>query len=100
MCVCVCADSLVYGFGGYFHCVLYGKVEMSIVPHTHSPGMFSWFPLYIPIRHPMNVRAGEQIECHFWRRSEGRRMWYEWALSAPSQSAIHNVNGRSYCVGL
>ena len=28
------------------------------------------------------------------------QVWYEWALTEPSVSAIHNPNGRSYFVGL
>jgi hypothetical protein len=38
------------GFAGYFDSQLYGNVYLSIYPPTHSPGMFSWFPIYFPLR--------------------------------------------------
>ena len=28
------------------------------------------------------------------------QVWYEWALTAPEASPLHNPNGRSYYVGL
>ena len=28
------------------------------------------------------------------------QVWYEWALVQPQLSPIHNVNGRSYHIGL
>ena len=28
------------------------------------------------------------------------QVWYEWAMTAPSVTTIHNPNGRSYHVGL
>lgn len=43
-------DNVMHGFGGYFDCTLYGKEMISIVPSTHSPGMISWFPVFIPIK--------------------------------------------------
>ena len=43
-------DCTVHGFGGYFESVLYKDTMISIHPHTHSPGMFSWFPIFFPIR--------------------------------------------------
>lgn len=43
-------DNVMHGFGGYFDCTLYGKEMISILPSTHSPGMISWFPVFIPIK--------------------------------------------------
>lgn len=45
----VTEDNMVHGFGGYFDCALYGGEMLSILPSTHSPGMISWFPIFIPI---------------------------------------------------
>lgn len=28
------------------------------------------------------------------------QVWYEWSVTSPSSSPIHNTNGRSYWVGL
>jgi protein arginine N-methyltransferase 5 len=38
------------GFVGYFDSCLYKHVHISILPETFSTGMFSWFPIYFPIR--------------------------------------------------
>ena len=38
-------DALLHGFSGYFETVLYGDIKLSILPSTHSQGMFSWFPI-------------------------------------------------------
>lgn len=43
-------DNVMHGFGGYFDCTLYENEMISIVPSTHSPGMISWFPVFIPIK--------------------------------------------------
>lgn len=43
-------DNVMHGFGGYFDCLLYGEESISIVPSTHSAGMISWFPVFIPIK--------------------------------------------------
>jgi protein arginine N-methyltransferase 5 len=34
-------DSELHGFGGYFECVLYKDVNISINPATHSKGWYS-----------------------------------------------------------
>lgn len=43
-------DNVMHGFGGYFDCSLFGDEIISIVPSTHSPGMISWFPVFVPIK--------------------------------------------------
>lgn len=43
-------DCVLHGFSGYFSAVLYKDITLSIEPFTHTPGMFSWFPIYFPIR--------------------------------------------------
>lgn len=42
-------DCMLNGFVGYFDCVLYKDITLSIHPFTHTQGLISWFPLYIPI---------------------------------------------------
>jgi len=93
-------SSLIHGFSGYFDATLYGDVHCSILPRTHSPGMFSWFPIFFPLPDPVYVREGESVELHMWRVVDGNRMYYEWALTSPVATKIYNVNGRSYHVGL
>eukprot|EP00096_Caligus_rogercresseyi_P011740 TRINITY_DN4721_c0_g1_i1.p1 TRINITY_DN4721_c0_g1~~TRINITY_DN4721_c0_g1_i1.p1 ORF type:complete len:624 (+),score=187.06 TRINITY_DN4721_c0_g1_i1:30-1874(+) len=93
-------DSELHGFGGYFECVLYKDVNISILPSTHSKGMFSWFPIFFPLRSPVKLRKGDDVELHFWRINNGKNVWYEWCLSKPTPGPVHNPLGRSYTIGL
>merc|ERR1712228_914133 len=60
------ADSLVHGFAGYFDCDLYRGTRISIHPDRPSEGMFSWFPIYFPLREPVFLRRGQTIRSHWW----------------------------------
>ncbi|GBG23841.1 Protein arginine N-methyltransferase 5 [Hondaea fermentalgiana] len=88
-------SGMLHGFVGYFEAKLYKDVSISINPATFSEGMFSWFPIYIPIRVPQLVRRGETIRAAFWRHCNTSQVWYEWALDAPHPTPVHNVNGES-----
>jgi protein arginine N-methyltransferase 5 len=115
----------IHGFLGSFHSVLYespsdkssvGKIKqksrkrlsvISIAPKSFSVGMFSWFPLYFPLKQPLCVPEGGTVNCSVWRRSGGGRVWYEWCAEVVdnngniwSTSSIHNPGGRSYFVRL
>ncbi|XP_068027417.1 protein arginine N-methyltransferase 5 [Melanerpes formicivorus] len=93
-------NTALHGFAGYFETTLYGDITLSIRPETHSPGMFSWFPIFFPIKQPMAVRAGQEVSVSFWRCSSPKKVWYEWAVTSPACSALHNPTGRSYTIGL
>lgn len=94
-------DALVHGFAGYFDANLYKDVMISILPETHSPGMFSWFPLLFPIRVPITIAKGSTVSIDIWRRCTPKNVWYEWAYRCGGQvSPIHNPKGRSYTIGL
>lgn len=120
----------IHGFMGSFHSELYEapaaksrKAEsmrtseesgerssvISIAPHSFSVGMFSWFPLYFPLREPLRVPPGATVNCSIWRRSDEGRVWYEWCAEVVEEregseaclwgaSPIHNPGGRSYHV--
>ena len=103
------AAATLHGFSGYFDARLYsgpaGTVHCSIYPPTHTTGptgenMFSWFPIYFPLRYPVHVPAGQPVEAHMWRCVGPSKVWYEWAVTAPEVGPVHNANGRSYWVGL
>jgi len=94
------SDSILHGFGGYFECALYKDIHISILPATHSPGMFSWFPIMFPILEPMQLSKNENLKLHFWRCVSKTHVWYEWSISEPNTTPIHNPNGRSYQIGL
>lgn len=95
-----CGNSILHGFGGYFECTLYKNIMISILPATHNPGMFSWFPIFFPLREPIQVKKDEEILLHFWRLVSKKSVWYEWAVSSPVTAPVHNPNGRSYEIGL
>lgn len=73
--------------------------------------LVSWFPLFIPINHPLYswlfkiiiisyVSKGELIRFKIWRRTDQKRVWYEWAVIDPIVTSIHNVNGKAQWIGL
>lgn len=62
-------EATVHGLAGYFEAKLYGDIVISIVPQTFSQGMFSWFPIYFPIREPIYVPTGSVVEVHMWRNT-------------------------------
>lgn len=93
-------NTVLHGFAGYFETILHGDVTLSIKPDNHSPGMFSWFPILFPIKQPIPLKKGDTICVRFWRCNNGKKVWYEWAITSPSCSAIHNPTGRSYTIGL
>nr|CAG4649143.1 EOG090X028A [Scapholeberis mucronata] len=93
-------DSVLHGFAGYFETVLYKDVMLSINPATHSPGMFSWFPVLFPLQNPIHLKMGDELETHFWRCVNRTHVWYEWCVTKPFASSVHNPLGRSHNIGL
>lgn len=93
-------SSLIHGLAGYFDCCLYKDVMLSILPSTFTKEMMSWFPMYFPITSPITVRKNQKIEIEFWRKHDKNRVWYEWSISEPVQTHIHNPGGRTYNIGL
>jgi len=93
-------SGLVHGLAGYFDATLVDGVHISIHPTTHTSDMASWFPLFFPMRAPVYTRAGDTIEVRMWRCVSAAKVWYEWCLTEPSITPIHNPTGRSYYVGL
>lgn len=94
------SPSLAHTVRRYFECELYKDVGLSTHPPTHTPSMASWFPIYFPLKEPIYVPAGANVDAQMWRCSGAHKVWYEWSVSAPVASVIHNVCGRSYYVGL
>ncbi|XP_063951475.1 protein arginine N-methyltransferase 5-like [Lytechinus pictus] len=93
-------DAELHGFAGYFDTVLYGDIMLSTEPSTYSEGMFSWFPIFFPLKTPIHLRANSKVTVHFWRNVRSRSVWYEWSLTEPVATPIHNINGQSYTISL
>lgn len=91
--------AVCHGLAGYFAAHLYGSTVLSTEPATHTPGMFSWFPIYFPLRTPLYCPAGKPISVNMWRCVSSHKVWYEWAVAGAVQAPVHNVNGRSSYVG-
>jgi len=96
----ICMDSRLHGFAGYFECILYKDVMISINPQSHSRGMFSWFPIFFPLKNSVQLRKNDNVELHFWRLNDKKHVWYEWCIAQPIPLPIHNSNGRSSQIGL
>lgn len=101
----------IHGFLGTFHSTLYQSPlaekdasVISIAPSSFSVGMFSWFPLYFPLREPLTVPQDASIGLTMWRRNDagssmaasvgGGRVWYEWCaeVSAATVSGGEETN--------
>lgn len=98
----------MHGFSGYFTAELYQDVFYSILPAKHTPGMHSWFPMYFPIKTPLVVSKGQEVEIQIWRNNTQSKVWYEWAMAVyeprtrklVQRTHVHNSNGRGYSIGL
>ncbi|KAJ5077211.1 protein arginine n-methyltransferase 5 [Anaeramoeba ignava] len=88
----------LHGFAGYFKAFLYGNVTLSTNPSDKTIGMFSWFPIFFPLKTP--IKNSSFISTDFWRVGSSNRIWYEWTVSSPVSLPIHNPNGRSTWIGL
>ncbi|OAY67846.1 Protein arginine N-methyltransferase 5 [Ananas comosus] len=92
-------SALVHGFAGYFDATLYKDVHLGIEPSMATPNMFSWYLPFsihhhtiIPLVFPFSPQQVTSFMVY--------QVWYEWCVTSPSPSAIHNSSGRSYWVGL
>ena len=92
--------SVIHGIAGYFDTVLYGDVTLSIHPDTASKEMYSWFPIYLPLLDPVECDKGDKVTVHLWRKVSAECVRYEWCLSSPTMTKIHNPFHRSYQVNL
>ncbi|PLB47260.1 protein methyltransferase RmtC [Aspergillus steynii IBT 23096] len=82
-----------HGLAGYFETVLYRDVELSTNPVTmdhKSANMISWFPIYFPLKTPLNVPDNGEVVVTMYRQTDDRKVWYEWmvevfALEPPAE---------------
>ncbi len=49
---------------------------------------------------PVYVPKGGVIGVELWRNLNDHKAWYEWAVTSPVVSPVHNPLGRSYYIGL
>lgn len=78
-------QGVCHGLGGYFETVLYEGVELSTNPVTmeaKSKDMISWFPIFFPLKTPIQLPAKSVVEISMWRQTDDRKVWYEWLVEA------------------
>lgn len=84
------------------------RVYLSTCPDQFSEGMFSWFPLYMPLEQPVSVPPDASVRVHLWRKVDPTNgVWYEWAVGiwhgkgqCLTMTPLHNPGGRSSKVSL
>jgi type II protein arginine methyltransferase len=84
------------------------RCQISTAPSKFSTGMFSWFPLFFPLKEAVHVPAGASLRVHMWRRvdTDVGKVWYEWSVTVHrdgevlSVTPIHNPAGRSCHVSM
>ncbi|KAH8400924.1 hypothetical protein KR009_001829 [Drosophila setifemur] len=87
---------VMHGIGGYFDTHLYKDICLSINPLSHTPGMFSWFPMFFPT-YPKTLEEGQTISVKFWRCVNAEKVWYEWqVVGSPEDWELHNKGGAGY----
>ncbi|GAB1191350.1 hypothetical protein APSETT444_000522 [Aspergillus pseudonomiae] len=72
-----------HGLAGYFETVLYRDVELSTNPVTmdsKSANMISWFPIYFPLKTPLNIPDNGEVVVTMYRQTDDRKVWYEWMV--------------------
>ncbi len=72
---------VLHGLVGFFECVLYKDIELSIRPDNiddKSPNMISWFPIWFPLDTPLYLTDDTEIEVSMNRYTDGHKVWYEW----------------------
>ena len=57
----------VHGFSGTFQTTLFGDVELATVPEIHTPNMYSWFPLFIPLLQPLSLQPRDTLTVAVFR---------------------------------
>ncbi|KAF7731918.1 hypothetical protein EC973_007749 [Apophysomyces ossiformis] len=91
-------DMTMHGLAGYFESILYKDVMISIHPETHSPGMFSWFPIFFPIKTPIQVSKGSLITVDIWRQTDlsdtwlgmSKRLWLKALFSRHAKESLED----------
>ncbi|KAJ1607473.1 histone methylase Hs17p [Cryptosporidium canis] len=94
------ANSILHGFLGYFECKLYKEIGFSTIPCNFTNGLISWFDFFFPISQPIFLKELDTITFNIWRKSNKEKVWYEWLVTKPVASFIHNLNGKAYSIRL
>lgn len=90
-------DCVLTGVCGYLEFTLYGDIVIrSVNSCTHAHCLPSWLRTYFPLANPLEIKKGQIIEIHFWRRASKTEIWHEWCLASPFTTRIYNSAKSSY----
>ena len=64
---------------------------------TKSPDMISWFPIYFPLKTPLYVPDRAELGVSMWRKSDERKVWYEWKVEV--YACLQGPGGRGKGTG-
>jgi protein arginine N-methyltransferase 5 len=90
---------ILHGFAGWFECTLFGDVFLSNAPWAVG-GSFSWHQCIFPLDRPFRVAPGTVIKLVMQRMNDETGVWYQWYVTEPECTRIHNPMGRSAKFGL
>ncbi|KAL9400589.1 hypothetical protein Peur_009550 [Populus x canadensis] len=88
--------SLISRYPSAFHLLGIRSVERILLDSAQIILIYSRFAMFFPLRTPVCIKPGSPLEVHFWRCCGSSKVWYEWCVTSPDLSAIHNSSGRSY----
>ncbi|KAI9666801.1 MAG: methyltransferase protein [Alyxoria varia] len=60
----------------------FGLSTHAVRKQAVSPKMMSWFPILFPLRTPIYVPDDSELCASMWRRTDGRKVWYEWLVES------------------
>jgi len=93
-------ETIIHGFAGYFRCLLYDKIYISIEPSTYSSNIMSWFPIFFPLVLPVHGFIGDNLQLYLKRKIKRKSIWYEWFLSKPVSRVSQNSDGKQSKISL
>lgn len=85
-------ETVCHGFAGYFDAKLFGDTTLSTVINRETKSMYSWFPAFIPLEKPIQLKKGSKLVALFWRKENQTNVWYQWATAGPDRSRIYSQN--------
>lgn len=85
-------QTVCHGFAGYFDAKLFGDTTLSTVINRETKSMYSWFPAFIPLEKPIQLKKGSKLVVLFWRKENQTSVWYQWATAGPDRSRIYSQN--------
>ena len=105
------SDGALSGILGTFRSALFGSTSLSTVPDDHTPDMYSWFPIFLPllfatpgaetVTSSVPVKAGDAITLLLERKRMGdEAVYYCWRVTITregrpvAQSEHMNGDGR------